>query len=706
MSHNLLRPPDRPSERPSVWQNELLTIVAFVAVLLLIGLIGLVWGSWGRVALVVTPTPTATEASTVTATPDIRATQIANELLTKVALLVTPEDDEEVGTATPIEVEIPSPELTVTATHSITIMLPDISIGVTLTATPTITPTQKVTVILPLISGNVTMTPTTTIAPGVPLSVTATVTPGAPLGVTPTVAITLTPTITVTPTVTPTLPPTLTPTPTLSPTPSPTFGPTPTPTPFTIAELKGFVRASGVTMRRGPSHLYESTKTLGGNVQVQLLGRDQSGEWLYVCCQDNEHGWVRQVDALPRDNPRPEGKPDDFNPNDVRWLRVEPHPSGLAVPPISPAIPPGTFPLYRYDRTNQARLPTFPIPPLGASWPARERAQGEMLSPAIVSSQAVIAASDDFHLYTFRKSNGDQRWRLLFEGQKIRTAPAIRDSLIYVATDGGVVHALEDFGNSADERWQKVLDVEGKRLTPIDGINMLGETLFLSANNAADQYFVALKRGNGEYQFSPVRIEGNSLRYPAIGYQLAYVGGQTVTAIDVHDGTIVWRQDQIPDEADRINNVTAPPVYSSPGVAALSELYVADSSGAIYALDANTGRKLWRQTSSDVTTGLAVGPSMLFASGENFLKAVSRENGEERWRLSIGSRIVAGPFVSGESLLIVTNAGNVELRNTSNGEPSYSLVIGTNVLQAPAIAVPYIFIPSSGKTLRAIKGAE
>ena len=709
----------RDSIGPPAWQNELLAIVAFVAVLLLIGLIGLVWGSWGRIAMIVTPTPTATEAATVTATPDIRATQIGNDILTQVALLVTPDETVQIGTHTPITPVSLAPEPTITSTRTI-IGIPDISFGATLTATAIITAAQPMTVALPIITGNTTVTPTVapTIAPTVTISVdpTQAVAPEVPITATATIAsdaipittatevITVAPVITATATATPTLEPT--PTPTFSPTPVATAGPTPTPTPYTVAELKGFVRDVGVVMRRGPSHFYESTKDLGGNVQVQLLGRDQTGEWMYVCCQDDERGWVRQVDVLPRDNVRPDDQPDDFNPNNARWLRVEPFPNGLAVPPISPAIPGGTFPLYRYDRANQARLPALPLPPLTEFWSQRERTQGEILSAAIVSAQAVIVASQDSHLYSFRKSNGDQRWRFLFEGQRIQAAPAIRDSIIYVATDGGEVFSLEDQGNNARQLWQKSLDIDGKRLAPIDGINILGETLFLSASIADEHYLTALKRGTGEFQFTPVRVDGNAARYPAIGYQLVYVGNQTITAIDVHDGTIVWRQDQVPNEPDLIAGVTAPPVYSSPGVVALSELYVADATRAIYALNANTGRKIWRQTSNDVTTGLALDESTIYASGENFLKAIARENGEQRWRLPISNRIVVGPFVSGATLLIVTGVGTVELRNTSDGALSYSTVIGANVLNTPAIAYPYIFMPSSGKTLRVVKGLE
>ncbi|MCL4835847.1 MAG: hypothetical protein KJZ86_25640 [Caldilineaceae bacterium] len=88
-----------------------------------------------------------------------------------------------------------------------------------------------------------------------------------------------TPTVTETPVP---VPPTFTPVPTDTPTHTPTH----TPTPFVIVP-SGFV-----SMRTGPGVNYPFFAQLGPNIPVTITGKDTLGDWLAICCVNDQTVWI------------------------------------------------------------------------------------------------------------------------------------------------------------------------------------------------------------------------------------------------------------------------------------------------------------------------------------------------------------------------------------------------------------------------------
>ncbi|MBV7336609.1 PQQ-binding-like beta-propeller repeat protein [Chloroflexi bacterium TSY] len=731
----------RSSREYQRWPSELLLILIFVLLLLLAGLVGLLWGRWNRLALTPTSTPTATDAPLPTVTPDIQGTMVIGEILTQIATLtpatpttvttqppttepislestVTSELDSVSSPGTPSG-ETPNPTNVDTATRSI--MLPVISSGEAASATPTITPssvsTMTAVVMLPILSVDSppgSITPTQTLTPAIDFTAAEqTATALAASVETPNATTeTITPATLVTPTTTPDITATPTFVPTATPIPSPTATlpplPTPTPTVFTIAQLSANVWANPVQLHVGPSTIYTTTKELARNVGITLLGRDPTGEWVYVQDSEEERGWLRQAHIVMGTNSLPSNAPEDADPNDVRWLRIEPLQANLSPVPQSPKVAIGHYPLLRYDATNQTNVTILPSPPLTLQWPSRPRAQEPILSPAMVTDRGVFFTSQDGHLYSYQRTNGDQRWNHRFDGQTIQVAPAIRGPFIYVASDIGEIMAIEDRGNQSTRHWQRSLVVDGTTLTPSTGLNILADTIYFAAssNNGSTHFLVAIDRIDGELLFS-TEISGSKLHYPAIGYQLVYTANESVVALDVNTGVVIWRASDDPDQQfDSIENVSAPPVYSAPGEVALAELYVADNLSAIHALDANTGTRLWRYTSGEVTTGLALDSTTLYASGTNFVKAITRDEGKERWFTNVPGTVQGGPLVAGNRLLVVTDSGVVMILDAITGNSLYTLLVETNVINAPSVSSSYLILPVDGNTLRVYRGAE
>ncbi|MCC6453919.1 MAG: PQQ-binding-like beta-propeller repeat protein [Caldilineaceae bacterium] len=678
---------------------EIITISLLVAAFMLLGLGGMLWVVQARLAFGPTPTPTPTRGAARTATPDYLATRVAEDFLTQqayqMALLGT-------ITPTPLDTEPPPPSLpdsTPDATATpVTVRLPGVNSPFTPTPSaeeataeaaatafalgelsPPETPTPNV-VVLPMVGDNSPVsTPTSAqVAEQPPLA-----TEPAP---------------TETPTEIPTEIPTETPTLTVepaSPTPTETIvPPSPTPTtpsqPFVVERLQGYIRDDGTSLRLGPSNVYTATtEQLGQNAPVTIIGRNPSGEWIYVCCLANQTPyWVRQAYARPNGNPTPTGAPEGTNPNDVRWLPIQPPPAYL--PALPPPVPPGPddYPLYRYNRQGQGRVDQLPAPNLNIKW--RAEAGQSLRSPVAVMGASVLVASADNELYSFHRDDGHQLWRFHL-GQIVSLAPMTYQGEIFVVDQNRTVSALEDHGNGATRSWSITLEQP-----PLTSFNIFSDTLFIAAGEDADHILLALHRDNGAVRWR-FATNGPGLRYPVIGDQLVYAADRHVTALDVINGEEVWEQTNFED-------VIAGPVYASPGPSSLAELYVVAGNNRLYALDANTGIELWNRdiNESERATSLALNESILLVAGNGYVKAISRQNRGDLWRAAVNGIVLGGPLIDASRILVVTESGRVEMLDAQSGSTLSGQNIPAQAGGSAAVSGPNIFVPGVDGRLYAI----
>jgi CRP-like cAMP-binding protein/uncharacterized protein YgiM (DUF1202 family) len=107
----------------------------------------------------------------------------------------------------------------------------------------------------------------------------------------------------------PSAPPTteMTPTATPSPTVPPEATAAPTPAPTVTVPIPSRTTGGGLRMRSGPGSNYEVLVSLAEGQEVNVLGRDETGEWLKISLDSGEEGWVAAefvdvdvaVEALP-----------------------------------------------------------------------------------------------------------------------------------------------------------------------------------------------------------------------------------------------------------------------------------------------------------------------------------------------------------------------------------------------------------------------
>ncbi len=171
------------------------------------------------------------------------------------------------------------------------------------------TSTQVVSIPVPIRSTPASTEPAATSTPSsvpaTPLSF-ATFTPIPTDTATPTATMTPIPTDTATPTATETAIPTDTATPIPTDTATPTATATPIPTvPRTF--IWGTVTAESLNIRAGPGTDYDIVERLIEGTTVELIGRNEEGDWFQIRLYDDLEGWVKaewiqteaDIDSLP-----------------------------------------------------------------------------------------------------------------------------------------------------------------------------------------------------------------------------------------------------------------------------------------------------------------------------------------------------------------------------------------------------------------------
>jgi outer membrane protein assembly factor BamB len=668
MSLYRIEPPERPPQR-SPW---LITPVLLVVVLALGGALWFFSGGTLGLRLVITPTPTATPGTPATATPDYLATRIAEDQATQIAygtflppetqVIRAPTIGGAVATATPVNVNLPWVDAGGADS-------PLASAPTPLAESPLLTPPP---ILLPGVHGDANQ-PT-----------------DSPLA-TPTGPIVLS-TDTPTPTETPALP-------TETPTPSATATITPLPVVFQVATLRAYVlpppTPATVWARPAPANGVTPDATLVVGAEIQLLGRDGSGEWVYFCCINNgQPRWVRQASAPPADNSLPANATPSATPNDVRWLPTQPWPGNVAPPAVATPIPPQDFPRFHYDRANSGRVPTSFADRLNPLWSVESspaQTAGRVSAPPLVAGQYVIVASADGNLYGFDRTIGNQIWKYAL-GTTINFPLTVQDNIIYYAGNDNRVTAIQV--GSPNPLWQVNLAIPNVTTSalPATGLLATGSHLFIGVSNGTNYRILQIDRAQGGI-LNNFDVGGTQPRELALGNRLLYVAGAQLWALDIDNFELIWTRSDL-------TNLAVPPLYTAAGVSAAAELYVATGDTRTHALEANTGAQLHTyEGGGEAVTGLALGDNHLYVTGSAFLKAYDRRGNGLFWRISTNGDARWGALVTPGQVILVAVNGVVQLINPATQQITTAASVPTGVLNPPAVSGANLYVPGENGRL-------
>ncbi|MGZ4358888.1 MAG: outer membrane protein assembly factor BamB family protein [Gaiellaceae bacterium] len=178
------------------------------------------------------------------------------------------------------------------------------------------------------------------------------------------------------------------------------------------------------------------------------------------------------------------------------------------------------------------------------------------------------------------------------------------------------------------------------------------------------------------------------LEFPAvIANGVAYIGNAsgTVRAIDVAEGTVLWR-----------HRTPGGKMASSPAV--IGDLLVVHGmDGHVWVLDRATGRLRWRYTigSPIESSPIVAGGVDYFGAWNGAVYALDLARRRLRWTLSTGAKITSSASIADGTLYIGNYAGRLLALDPRSGHQRWQGTVNGRIYGTPAVGGGRVFVPSS-----------
>jgi outer membrane protein assembly factor BamB len=212
-------------------------------------------------------------------------------------------------------------------------------------------------------------------------------------------------------------------------------------------------------------------------------------------------------------------------------------------------------------------------------------------------------------------------------GGSVESSPAILDGVAYFGNDNGVLSAVSTAASAPVWSYQ-ALDSEPIKTGPAIDANS-GLLFFTSTDGSL--YTLSLATGNPT---ASALALGGTLTSPTVNNGVIYVANSsgTLWALQESTNAVIW-QAQLGGAVS-----TAPAVDTADNI-----VLVGDSTGAVTAFAVGTGAKRWSYlTSGPVTAAPAIATGVVYVgSSDGNLYAISAPNGSLKWKQSAGSPITS-----------------------------------------------------------------
>lgn len=357
----------------------------------------------------------------------------------------------------------------------------------------------------------------------------------------------------------------------------------------------------------------------------------------------------------------------------------------------------GPMPLDRADAMRAVPRDPPGLDLLSLRWKLETADHSEELHPqefagAAVWADTVYVGGQGGDLFAVRATTGALRWRKPIGA--LAAAPAVVRGLIYAGTVDGYLICLD--AQSGDERW-RYQSRGAINETPV----VSGRTLVFS--NEADQvYGLDAVKGTYKWQYKSETPEEYTLRGHAgvaVDGELVFTGfsNGTMVALRLENGSVAWST-SLKGEADKFVDVDATPVVVD------ATVFVASSSGGLYALDKTTGLIKWRSPIFDaaapgatgVTGSLAADRKRIYVAAADLGIYALDHDGNVVWRQgTLGAGEPATPVVYGDVLLYTLAGAGMYVADRKTGEVYEWFDPGEGVSATPTVADGGVFVMSN-----------
>ncbi len=287
---------------------------------------------------------------------------------------------------------------------------------------------------------------------------------------------------------------------------------------------------------------------------------------------------------------------------------------------------------------------------------------GYPIAPAR-DGDTLFAADERGRLAAFNAANGDRRWQVELEAPVSSALTAVADD-VYLGTRNGEVLAVSQRDGSV--RW--------RARVPSEVLAAPQPNQQLLVVQSVDGSVTALDRTSGTerwaYTASRPSLTLRGTGTPTVIDPVTFAGfanGRLVT-LDNRSGQPLWEQRiavaQGRSDMERLVDLAAQPVLTPDG-----RLFVTSFNGRLVALEATRGEMLWAIDFSSYHTPVVVGDFLFAVNEAGHVYALDANSGEEIWRnTALEGRAITSPaFVDGR-LVFGDFEGYLHLIEARSGE--------------------------------------
>ncbi len=311
----------------------------------------------------------------------------------------------------------------------------------------------------------------------------------------------------------------------------------------------------------------------------------------------------------------------------------------------------------------------------------------------------VFFGSHDGAVYAVRALDGALLWRFT-TGAEVSRKPVLRGDIVYVANGADQLYALDR--TTGKQRWVvKRTPALGMEVSGYAGPAVDGDSVFFAFSDGHVASYGAL---DGQERWTPVDLSaeaeestGDAPRYldvdttPVIDtiaplpagassangsapvnvptrtvFVAGYAGG--VYALDAQSGTRLWGNDKAIGVTDLVMwyepaHLPNPngPDRGGPEVPAQRALLASSAVSGLWALDPTTGRALWRRPVPEggITAPVQIAGALLVGTTRYGLFLLSPRNGRAIDGFDLGSGFAQTPVAYGDRAYVMSNAGTL-----------------------------------------------
>jgi len=322
--------------------------------------------------------------------------------------------------------------------------------------------------------------------------------------------------------------------------------------------------------------------------------------------------------------------------------------------------------------------------------------QGDaIISPAILGDH-LYAASTNGSIDKVSANSGKRIWRTKLKGETITAGVGVGSGLVLVATDQGIVYALNQ--DDGEISWQAQLSSE------ILASPVAGSEIVVARTGDGKVYGLAAYDGQVQWtisrQLPKLTLRGDSKPLIYSGVVFTGFSDGTLAAVEASNGRALW---DFPisfprgtSEIDRLADIDTDPLLVGNNIYVSSYqevthaldiqqqriqwsadvssfhtlaydaayLYISDKKGVVHQLDRSNGKKIWSQEGlrlSSVSAPISVGPYVLVADGDSALYVMDKRDGNYVGKHKLGSKTIVGePIVDSDTIYFIDSSGKLQ----------------------------------------------